>query len=270
MGEKEKRMERVEVVCVTMGQKDFSRVEQMNLSGDAVFGNQADTYRRDVLEHNGHTVSMITTQTRGVGINRNLALLHATGDILLLADDDIRYADGYEEGVRRAYEQHPDADMIIFSMDITQNGRVIRQVKNRDSRLRLYRALRYGTCVCSIRRESQRRANIWFSTEFGGGTKYAHGEDTLFIRDAFRRGLRVYTSSFCLGTCAKDTSTCFHGFDEKYFFDQGVLYRALFGRAAAPFCLRFCLKRYGAYKNELRFPAALRAMLRGTRERTFG
>lgn len=263
-------MERIEVVCVTMGQRDFSKVEQMHIAGDVVFGNQADAYRKDELLYNGHTAKMITTDTRGVGVNRNIALLHSTGDILLMADDDVCYADGYEDGVRRAYARHPDADMIIFSMDITQNGQVIRQVKNRDGRLQLHRALRYGTYVCSIRRESQRRANIWFSTCFGGGTKYAHGEDTLFIRDAFRRGLRVYTSSFCLGTCAKDTSTCFHGFDKKYFYDQGVLYRVLFGKVAAPLCLRFCLKRYRAYQNEMRFFDALQAMLRGMREWTGG
>ena len=234
-------MDRVEVVCVTMGQKDLTIADKMHITGDAVFGNQADGFRKEVQTRDGQTVKMITTDTRGVGVNRNIALLHATGDILLFADDDICYADGYADGVRRAYAQHPDADMILFSLDITQGGRVIRRIK-------------------------KRRANIWFSTLFGGGTNYAHGEDTLFLCDAFRRGLRVYTSSFCLGTCAKDASTCFHGFDEKYFHDQGVLYRAAFGAAAAPLCLRFCLKRYSAYRGEMTFFRALQAMYRGTRE----
>lgn len=259
-------MDRVEVVCVTMGQKDLTIADKMHITGDAVFGNQADGCRKETQSDDGRTLRMITTDTRGVGVNRNIALLHATGDILLFADDDVCYADGYADGVRRAYAQYPDADMIIFSMDITQGGRVIRQIKNRDGRLHFHRALRYGTYVCSIRRDSQRRANIWFSTLFGGGTNYAHGEDTLFLRDAFRRGLRAYTSSFCLGTCAKDVSTCFHGFDEKYFYDQGVLYRAAFGAAAAPLCLRFCLKRHNTYRGEMTFSRALRAMRRGTRE----
>lgn len=263
-------MERVEVVCVTMGQQDFSKIEQMHITGDVVFGNQADAFRKDELSYNGHTAKMITTDTRGVGVNRNIALLHAEGDILLFADDDVCYADRYEEGVRQAYELHPDADMIIFSMDITRNGHVIRRIRNQDRRLRLHRALRYGTYVCSIRRESQRRANIWFSTLFGGGTEYAHGEDTLFIRDAFRQGLRVYTSSFCLGTCAKDTSTCFHGFNKKYFYDQGVLYQAAFGKVAKPLCLRFCLKRYNDYKDEVQFLVALREMLRGANKKIGG
>ena len=181
-------MDRVEVVCVTMGQKDLTIADKMHITGDAVFGNQADGYRKETQLNAGRTLRMITTDTRGVGFNRNIALLHAAGDILLFADDDICYADGYADGVRRAYAQHPDADMILFSLDITQGGRVIRQVKNRDGRLRFHRALRYGTCVCSIRRDSQRRANIWFSTIFGGGTNYAHGEDTLFCVTRFVEG----------------------------------------------------------------------------------
>lgn len=181
-------MDRVEVVCVTMGQKDLTIADKMHITGDAVFGNQADGCRKETQSDDGRTLRMITTDTRGVGVNRNIALLHATGDILLFADDDICYADGYADGVRRAYAQHPDADMILFSLDITQGGRVIRRIKNRDGRLHFHRALRYGTCVCSIRRDSQRRANIWFSTLFGGGTNYAHGEDTLFCATRFAGG----------------------------------------------------------------------------------
>ena len=125
-------MDRVEVVCVTMGQKDLTIADKMHITGDAVFGNQAGGYRKETQSDAGRTLRMITTDTRGVGVNRNIALLHATGDILLFADDDICYADGYADGVRRAYAQHPDADMILFSLDITQGGRVIRRIKNRD------------------------------------------------------------------------------------------------------------------------------------------
>ena len=87
-------MDRVEVVCVTMGQKDLTIADKMHITGDAVFGNQADGYRKETQLNAGRTLRMITTDTRGVGVNRNIALLHAAGDILLFADDDICYADG--------------------------------------------------------------------------------------------------------------------------------------------------------------------------------
>lgn len=115
-------MDRVEVVCVTMGQKDLTIADKMHITGDAVFGNQADGYRKETQLNAGRTLRMITTDTRGVGFNRNIALLHAAGDILLFADDDICYADGYADGVRRAYAQHPDADMILFPWTLRRAG----------------------------------------------------------------------------------------------------------------------------------------------------
>lgn len=72
-------MDRVEVVCVTMGQKDLTIADKMHITGDAVFGNQAGGYRKETQSNAGRTLRMITTDTRGVGVNRNIALLHATG-----------------------------------------------------------------------------------------------------------------------------------------------------------------------------------------------
>ena len=80
-------MSHFEILCVTMHQKDFSKIEQMNINSDVVFANQADTTSMDELEFNGHRARMITTDTRGVGVNRNLALTYAQGDICLFADD---------------------------------------------------------------------------------------------------------------------------------------------------------------------------------------
>ena len=37
-------------------------------------------------------------------------------------------------------------------------------------------------------------------------------------------------------------STWFHGYNEKFFYDRGVLYRFLYGRAALPMAVRFLLK----------------------------
>lgn len=255
-------MESVEVLCVTMHQSDFGKFREMNLSSDVVFANQADRTAFEQVTLQGHRAKMITTETRGVGRNRNLALMYATGDILLFADDDICYKDDYVENVQKAYAAHPDADMIVFSMEITRDGKVFRRVVNRDGRLHLKGGLKNGTYVCSVRRKSLEKANIWFSTMFGGGTEYAHGEDTLFFLEAIRK-MRVYGSSCSLGCCAKDTSTCFFGYNDKYFFDQGVLYAAAFGAAARLMAFQFCLRKREKYWNSMSVRSAYHNMKRG-------
>ena len=259
----------LEVLCATMHQHDFQKLQQMNISSDVIFANQTDVTRYDEMVFQDGRARMISTQTRGVGRNRNLALTYAEGDILLFSDDDICYADDYKTQVLEAFRIHPDADMIVFSMDIVAGGKRIRQVLAPDKRLHIWNSLRYGTSVLSIRRESQQRANLWFSVLFGGGTEHAHGEDTIFLTEVFRKKLKVYGSSYCLGTCSKDYSTCFSGFDRRYFFDQGVVYAAVFGPLAWAAALRFCIKRRKKYARELSFRAAFHAVMEGIRaERT--
>ena len=208
-------MNTLEVLCVTMHQKDFSKISQMNISSDVIFANQTDTTEFKQINFDNYTAKMISTNTVGVGKNRNLALMYADADILLFADDDVRYYDGYEKAVLEAYSKYPDADMIIFSMDIVKDGNIIRKISNKDKRLHRFNAMKYGTCVCSIRRESLVKNNIWFSAMYGGGTEFGHGEDTLFILDAFRKTLKIYSSSYVLGSCSKDESTCFNGYNDK-------------------------------------------------------
>ncbi len=259
-------MEKLEVLCATMHQKDFQKLEEMNLSSDVVFANQDDTTSFQQITYGDYTAKMITTQTRGVGRNRNLALLYATGDILLFADDDIHYAQDYHAQVLAAFAKWPDADVIIFSMDFTRDGTVFRRRQNKDRRISIRSGLRYGAASCAIRRSSLERHTLWFSTMYGGGAKYGHGEDTEFLVRAFRNRLRVYTSSYCLGQTATDTSTWFTGYDEKYFYDQGALYAALFGPLALPMGFQFCIRKRKRFQADISLEKALAMLRQGIKE----
>ena len=74
---------KIEVLVATMNQKDSTIYEKMNLKTDAVFANQADRYEYQCFSKQKSKVKMITTSERGVGKNRNTALMYATGDICI-------------------------------------------------------------------------------------------------------------------------------------------------------------------------------------------
>lgn len=232
-------MEKLQVLVAAMGQKDLSLAEKMNIRCAAIIANQAD---REETVREGN-VTMITTATRGVGRNRNIALGAATGEYLLFADDDVVYRDDMPRQVTAAFEENPRADLLVFSMDIVKNGVVTekRHLKNR--RLHVFNSLRYGTYTLAARREALVRGGLSFHESFGGGCPFSAGEDTLFIKNCFDAGLRVYSHPYVLGTCCKDTSSWFVGYNEKYFYDKGVLVRHLFPKSAylmAPyFAIRF-------------------------------
>lgn len=233
-------MEKLQVLVAAMGQKDLSLTETMNIRCGAIIANQAD--RAEVVC--AGNVKMITTATRGVGRNRNIALEAAEGEYLLFADDDMVYYDGMAQAVEAAFAENPRADVLIFGIDILRGGEISEKRHFSDVRkLHVWNSMRYGCVRIGIRREALLRAGIAFNENFGGGCPFSAGEDSLFLKACFDAGLRVYTHPCVLGTCCKDTSTWFVGYNEKYFYDKGVLVRHLFPKTAylmAPyFAIRF-------------------------------
>lgn len=253
----------IQVLVATMFQNDFSKIDKMKITTDVVFSNQSDVTDYHELKFKNHKAQMFSTQTRGVGINRNYALSHATKGILLLADDDMVYHDGYDNVVRNAFIRHPDADAIIFNVNVI--GGIIKHRRNKkSSRVHIYNALNYGVVRLAIRCESIKKNRICFSTCFGGGTIYSCGEDSLFIRDMLQKGMRIYTSSDVIATVDASSSTWFEGYTPKYIYDKGALFAALFGKFYLPFCVQYLLRHKEVYKfSNMNMRSALKLMKRG-------
>lgn len=218
----------LEVLVATMNQDDLSLYKKMNLQSDVIFANQCgeNSIKKDKIE--GHNVLMVSTDTVGVGINRNLALMYATADIILFSDDDVIYADGYEQEVIKAFQKYPDADAIFFKIVNIKDGEADKICGNESGRLRFYNSLKYGTCGIACKNKSLKKCNIHFSELFGGGCIYGCGEDSLFILDLYRRKCKVYASDYVLLRTISNESTWFQGYNEKYFFDKGAWIKCAF------------------------------------------
>jgi glycosyltransferase involved in cell wall biosynthesis len=252
-------MKKLQVLVATMGQRDFSLIEKMNLCCDAIIANQAD--REEIVTQNN--VKMITTATRGVGLNRNIALLAADSEIVLFADDDMTYYDGMPQAVVQAFRENPKADVMVFGIDITKGGVITEKRHLKKKRLHVWNSMRYGTVRVAVRREAILWGNIMFNQCFGGGCMYSAGEDSLFLKACFDKKLRVYAHDYVLGTCCKDESSWFVGYNDKYFYDKGALMRFLFPTmphlSALYFAIRF--KR----QTELSVPKRIRLMMKGVK-----
>ena len=234
-------MNNLQVLVATMHQTDLSIVKNLNIRCDAVIANQAA--REEIINANTeHGVcKMVTTPTRGVGLNRNIALMAAEGDIVLFADDDMLYYDDMPEKVVQAFSEHQKADVLIFGIDIVKNGVIVEKRRSQFRRLHVWNAMKYGTVRIAARRKALLDHNITFHQSFGGGCPFSSGEDTLFLKACFDAGLKVYSHSYVLGSCCKDTSSWFVGHNEKYFYDRGVLVRKLFPKIPYLMALYFGL-----------------------------
>ncbi|MBR2616245.1 MAG: glycosyltransferase [Clostridia bacterium] len=234
----------------------------MNLQSDVVFANQSDETGYREVSFGENTARMISTATRGVGVNRNLALLYATGEYLLFSDDDLRYVDGYRDTVERAFSELPRADCIIFNIE-TVGSDIGRRQNGKARRVRWYNALNYGAVRLAVRRSSVSREGIFFNCNFGGGTPFSCGEDTLYIISMLKKGLKLYAYPALIATVDQTESTWFRGYTEKYYFDKGVLYASIsrpFGRLL---CLQDLIRHPNYKKNGLSFSRAYAWMKRG-------
>lgn len=253
----------IEVLCATMHQNDFSKYDAMNIRDcDVVFANQSDSFSYQEMQVGPNCVKMLTTATRGVGKNRNLALAMASGEILLFADDDLTYEPDMPRMIRAGFQRFPDADMIVFGTRYTKNGNVYRCRKPKAGRLSFFSALRYGTCALAVRRSSILRHDLHFTELFGGGCVYSYGEDTDFIVQCFRKHLKIYSYSEVIAETKKDSSTCFCGYGDKYFFDKGALARHSLGYIAIPYMVHMARKKL---ESDLCFWEKMKLMWNGYR-----
>ena len=210
---------------------------KMNLECDAVIVNQCDKNGYEEFAYNGHRIQVYHMSDRGVGLSRNTVLLHSVADIILFADEDIVYKDGYVQQILGEFEARPDADILIFNMDVIKERATYFTTQEKE--VHWYNSGRYPTYSMALRRERLLAKNVWFSLLFGGGARYSNGEDSMFIWDCLKKGLKAIALPIIIGKEEPRPSTWFNGYNEKFFFDRGVLYQALYGSMAKPFAIRF-------------------------------
>lgn len=257
---------KIQVLASVMNQTMEHIAGQMRLQSDAVIINQCDRLGYEEMEYQGGRVRFYSFPDRGVGRSRNEAILRADGDICLFSDEDIVYEPGYAQAISLEFEKNNDADMILFNVTVAEDRQTYCITERK--RVHWYNCGRYGAVSFAVKRDSLIASGVTFSLLFGGGARYSNGEDSLFLKEFMSKGFKVYTAPVTIGREErKGESSWFAGYNEKFFFDRGVLYRYLYGRLAAPMALRFLLAHRSKLCGELPLRKAYCLMKEGIREK---
>ena len=238
--------------------------ENMKLEADAIVINQTDSFGFEEYQYNNRNIRVYSFIEKGVGLSRNNALLRADGDIVLFSDEDIVYNEGYSKAVLDAFEANPDIDMIFFNFDVAEDRQTYHIEKK--GRIRSYNCGRYPTYSLAVRREVLHKKGITFSLLFGGGAKYSNGEDSLFIKQCIKSGMKALALPVTLGREVPRPSTWFNGYTDKFFYDRGVLYKALYKGLAKPLALRFLIAHRDIMLTNRKLMDAYKLMTQGMKE----
>jgi glycosyltransferase involved in cell wall biosynthesis len=254
----------IETLVSALKQNTDSLPGVMKLETDSIIINQcdADSYRE--TEYEGHRICIYDMNERGVGASRNSALSKATADIILFSDEDIVYEPGYAKRIIEEFEKRPDADMLLFNVDVIPERRTY--YIEEETKVGLLNCGRYPAYSFACKREELIKRGIRYSLLFGGGAKYSNGEDSLFIQECIKKGMKIYALPIRIGEEVARPSTWFNGYTDKFFFDRGVLYAYMYGILSFPMALRFVIKMRNMASNEHSFSKALGLMLKGMKE----
>lgn len=255
----------LEVLMSSLEKDPMDLISHINLECDAVIVNQGNNENKYAFETaDGYRVNVIESRGRGVGKSRNMALEEADSEIVLFSDDDIVYSEGYAGRVLKAFDSEPGADIIMFNVDVREERRTY--FNNRRKNVYKWNVGRYPAYAAAARLDRIRKANVRFSLLFGGGAEYSCGEDSLFFMDCLKAGLKIKAFPDVIGQELARESTWFHGYNDKFFIDRGVLFYFLYGWLAPLWGIRFVMAKKKLYGSSVSPRDAYALIRRGINE----
>jgi glycosyltransferase involved in cell wall biosynthesis len=224
--------------------------------------NQCNKEDYDELKTKNGLARMYSVKDRGLTKSRNMAIEKSHGDICLLCDDDEVFQKDYEQKILSAYEEIPDADIIIFKM-------VNRTPSFPDKviRLKFPKIMKVSSWQISFKRAPLVDSSVRFDELLGAGTGNGAEEELKFLKDSLKAKLKIYYVPLEIASVGQESSTWFTGFTEKFFCDRGNTTRYILGLPVSVlYAFYYVVRKRNMYKKDISFFKALKAILGGIKE----
>lgn len=135
-------------------------------------------------------VKYVLTNTRGLSVSRNLALKMATGDVVLISDDDVRFDENIYKKIILAYDLHENADAITFKISTGMCD--YKSYCNFTFKHSWKSLFSVSSIEITAKLDSIRRYNLFFDERFGLGAEYPSSEENIFLLDLKKLGMNIF------------------------------------------------------------------------------
>lgn len=253
---------KLEVLMSCMHQIDDTLVQNAGLTGDVLVINQCDCTGYAEYKTTSGTARMFSTQERGLTKSRNQAIRNAKADVCLICDDDETFIPDYEHRILNAYEELPEADLIIFKIANRPSS-----FKDKVMRLRFPMTMKVSSWQISFRRERLLQSGVFFDELLGAGSGNGAEEELKFLLDCERAGLKIFYVPELIASVAQEKSTWFDGFNETFFENRGATTKYILGSGLAfVYALYYIIRKRPLYQSNITPMRAFRAIMKGIRE----
>ena len=180
-------------------------------------------------------ITLTCIEGKGLCRNRNNAFQYASGDILLIADDDCQYTAEALNRIIKTYELNPSADIILFRSNLE---------KFFPEQPTLYsKAFQDGYYPSSVEMSLRKGLGLRFDERFGLGAELlSAGEESVFLKDAENAQYTIVCIPEQIVTTHRSYVTDNLLTDKQLQRTKGATFRYLFGTLEA---IWRCIKETG-------------------------
>lgn len=245
----------VEVLVATMNQNRADFLNKMNINGDVLVINQSNNYSK---EENGQE-RIYSFKEKGLSKSRNKALKHAKGEVCVITDDDVIFKDNYIDIINNAYLENKEADIIVFQVE-NQYGELFKKYYPKKRNINFLTSMKISSVEITFKLDSIKRKEIKFNEQLGSGAEFYLGEESVFLSDCLKSGLKIKYIPIVIATVEVGNSTWFEGYNQKYFISKGAAFYAMSKTFWLLICLQFLLRKRKLYNDNLNIREALSLM----------
>lgn len=238
---------KIEVIISTVNMSDpITLIKRINIKSDTIIINQCNHKSIKNMTINNHKIRIYSVTSKGISNSHNEGLKHISSntDIVLFADDNIRYVDNYKEIVIDAYKNN-SCDIITFN--IARNDG--RKVKVTPKHIGYITSMRIQTPAITI---NNRTVKLKFDNEFGTGSKYMMGEENIYLYDALKKHKKIIKINKLL--CIKNNirpSTWYKGIDGAYLYDLGAAFARMTKKYSTLLIIQYTFRKYKEYNMSM-------------------
>lgn len=185
------------------------------------------TQENNLLVSEFPSVRVINSFEKGLSRSRNLALKNAIGKVVLIADDDGIFKEGFDTLIINTYNNFPKAAVISFQVENSE-GKLFRKypkkTKPEPKKLDLFGVF---SPEISINKTVLDALNIEFDTNFGLGSAFSMAEEAIFLMDIKSINQPIVIEPKVIATNPTITTTDRLDFSQRYYIQGAFLTRVL-------------------------------------------
>lgn len=260
---------KIEFLISTMNQKDLSFLDSIfqnfeKNSFNAFIVNQCTNIEPKEIK-TPDNIKIISLKDRGLSKSRNLLLRNTDADICVLCDDDLVYHQNCINKIIKSYNDYPDAGIITFKASNPDGLDLSYSYPKKITKHTFATAFRIKSFEITFRPEIVRKAGICFDEKFGLGTRFISCEETAFLFDSIKAGIKSYFIPEPIVT-HPDISSGIDYSNHNLVLAKGAALARLFGPyKSIPIYFAFAFKQRKYYNKYYKYKEFMKFLFEGRR-----